>query len=191
MRSTHEIAPPDEKRHLTVLHQYTVALLKTVIAISSIVVGLKGKTDNKPYDIPTYNADVAAYKEAEKVHCALGEVLNRSWRTFVALSGSQARTRATADNTASLKFCKVHVLDAIRGLRVENWTLGEQVSRETYDKFKDQNGHLYMVVAYEKGEPQAAFAVKATWDQVDQQFKDIEVEATKSFEKTKRDFGLK
>jgi hypothetical protein len=47
------------------------------------------------------------------------------------------------------------------------------------------------VVAYEKGEPNAMFVAKNMWDQVAQQFTDIDSEAAASFEKVKRDFGLK
>ena len=82
VRFIYEQATLSEKRHLAVLHQYTVALMNTVIAIRPIVRGLKEKTDNKRYDTSTYNADIAAYKEAEKGYHALGEGMNRSWQAY-------------------------------------------------------------------------------------------------------------
>jgi hypothetical protein len=82
VRSIYEQATLCEKRHLAVLHQYTVALMNTVTAIRPIVRGLKGETDNKRYNMSTYNADIAAYKEAEKGYHALGEGMNRSWQAY-------------------------------------------------------------------------------------------------------------
>jgi hypothetical protein len=56
--------------------------MNTVTAIRPIVRGLKEKTDNKRYDTSTYNADIAAYKEAERGYHALGEGMNRSWQAY-------------------------------------------------------------------------------------------------------------
>jgi hypothetical protein len=69
--------------------------------------------------------------------------------------------------------------------------VGEQVRRETYDKFKDSSGRLYAIVVYEKGEAQMSVVAKAMWNQVAQQFGDIDAEAAAWLEKDKRDVGLK
>jgi hypothetical protein len=82
VRDLYEKAVLGEKTYLAVLHQYTVALLKTVIALNPIVAGLKRKTDGKPYAMSAYNADLAAYKNAEKGYHALGEEMNRKWRAY-------------------------------------------------------------------------------------------------------------
>src|SRR5882724_7721728 len=50
-RSLYEKATLEEKTYLAAFHQYTSALLKTVTALCPIVVGLKAKTDNKPFSI--------------------------------------------------------------------------------------------------------------------------------------------
>jgi hypothetical protein len=180
IRALYKEATTNEKAYLSVLHQYTLALLKAVIALNPVVIGLKGKTDSKPYSVSAYNADLAKYKAVESGYHTLGKQMNDGWRAYCG--------PAAVQNGAG---CVVHILDAVHGLRVEKWTIGERVERETYDKFKDREGRLYVVVAYEKGEPKATFVVKEMWDQVAQQFADIDSEAAASFEKAKRDFGLK
>lgn len=168
----------DEKAVLAALHQYTVALLKTVIALHPAVVGLKGKIVGKPYDMATYNANLVAYEAAEKGYHALGEEMNRKWRAY--LSGAMR-----------VDTCEVHITDVMHGRRTEKWVIGEHIKRETYDNLKDASGRLYAVVLYEKGEPQISAVAKTTWDQVAQQFGDIEAEVAIWLEKTKRDFDMK
>lgn len=75
--------------------------------------------------------------------------MNRQWGAYQRGGSSSAQRTNEA--------CDVHILDAIHGLRIEKWIIGERVKRETHDKFKDGKGNLYMVVAYEKGEPNAMF----------------------------------
>jgi hypothetical protein len=182
IRALYQEARGDEKPYLMALYQYAVALLKTVSALTPIVVGLKGKTDGKPYDMSTYNADLAVYQASEKGYHALGGEMNRQWREYQRSVVTPARA-ATAS-------CRVHILDPMHGLRVETWVVGEQVKREIYDKLKDQSGNIHMVVAYEKGEPNAMFVARAMWLQVAQQFADIDAEAAASLAKMKREFGL-
>jgi hypothetical protein len=182
-RDLQKVGTTQEKAYLAVLHQYTVALLKTVITLSPVVAGLKAKTDNKSYSMSEYKKNLAAYQEAERGYHAIGEEMNRQWREYLRSAKSSA--------SQTTESCRVHILDAIHGLRVETWSVGEQIKRETYDKFKDRNGNIHMVVAYEKGEPNATFVAKTMWDQVAQQFAAIDREASAAFEKTKRDSGLK
>ncbi len=73
-----------ELQHLTVLHEYVVALLKAVSLLRRIVIALKAKSDGKPYQLKEYNADCAAYQTAEKAYVLLGNGLNQSWKAFVA-----------------------------------------------------------------------------------------------------------
>jgi hypothetical protein len=87
---------------LAVLRQYTVALLTTVIALRPVVVGLKGKTDGKPYDMAKYGADLAAYQAAKKGYHALGEKMNCKWRAY--------RSEAASPET-----CEVHISDVLQG----------------------------------------------------------------------------
>jgi hypothetical protein len=178
-RTLHGKAASNEKAVVAALHKYTVALLKTVIALRPVIVGLKGKIDRKPYDLAKYNADVDAYRVAEKGYHALGEEMNRKWRTYVLNEAMHTET------------CEVHIQDVMRGLRTEEWVIGEDIKRETYEKFKDGNGRLYAVIAYENGQPQMSVVAKVMWDQVAEQFGDMEEEAARFLEKAKRDLGLK
>jgi hypothetical protein len=75
-------AKSNEKTYLSVLHQYTAALLKAVMALNAIVAGLGGKKDGEPYDIATYHRDLAVYRTAESGYHALGEEMNRQWRAY-------------------------------------------------------------------------------------------------------------
>lgn len=65
-RNLYKEGTPQEKAYLAVLHQYTVALLKAVIALRTIVVGLKGKTENRPFPMSDYKKHLAAYQDADK-----------------------------------------------------------------------------------------------------------------------------
>jgi hypothetical protein len=85
-----------EKAYLAALHQYTVALLKAVIAIRPVVAGLKGKSDGKAYPWITYNADLAVYKDAEKGYQALGKAMNQQWQSYQ-LDSSAERTNEASD----------------------------------------------------------------------------------------------
>jgi hypothetical protein len=82
VRSLYGEATPNEEPYLAVLHQYTAALLNTVMALAAIVAKLKGKTERKPYDMSAYNADVDAYQIAIKGYQAAGGEMNRQWRAY-------------------------------------------------------------------------------------------------------------
>ena len=56
--------------------------------------------------------------------------------------------------------CKAHILDPINGDYVENWVVGEQISKASYEKHKDKNGDIYVVVHYVAGEPKIYLAKK-------------------------------
>jgi hypothetical protein len=49
--------------------------------------------------------------------------------------------------------CQVHVLDLMPPERLETWIIGKDVSPETWGRFKDKNGHLYVLVHYVAGQP--------------------------------------
>jgi hypothetical protein len=192
VRTLYKVATLPEKTYLDALHEYIIALLKAVTALGRVVVRLKHKTDGKQYDLSAYSADVATYRNAEKGYHALGEAMNHKWHAYRELPELDEPTdkRVGQDNSTIHEGCEVHILDAVHGLRVEKWTLGEQVNRETYARFKDPNGNLYLVVAYEKGKPNSMFVAKTAWDQVARRSAEIESEVSASFEKAKRDFGL-
>jgi hypothetical protein len=82
VRAFYQEARSNEKTYLTVLHQYTDALLKAVIALNPIVAGLRGEKDGIPYDIATYQRDLAVYRTAESGYHALGEEMNRQWGAY-------------------------------------------------------------------------------------------------------------
>jgi hypothetical protein len=83
--------------------------------------------------------------------------------------------------------CVAHILDAVHGERTENWIVGEHVPGETYDRHKDSNGDLYVMVYYEKGEPQMRALSKRLWDQAVSQLAAISREGERAYQKTRRD----
>ena len=130
-----------------------------------------------------YKQNFTTYQRAEKGYHELGEMMNRQWREY--------QRSFTVLPISGAESCRANILDSVQGLRIETWIVGKQIKRETYEKFKDQNGNIHMVIAYEKGEPSAMFVAKAMWVQIVQQFADIDAEAAASFETMKREFGLK
>jgi hypothetical protein len=74
--------------------------------------------------------------------------------------------KAVAEGKATLHgACVVHILDPMHdGPRIESWIIGEQVSRETYDRLKHSNGELYVIVYYERGEATIQVLKKESWD---------------------------
>jgi hypothetical protein len=69
--------------------------------------------------------------------------------------------------------CSVHVLDPMSPLRVETWIIGEDVDEDTYNKFKDENGDLYLSIHYRDGAPTKHLMQRAIWTGVKRQFDQI------------------
>ena len=63
--------------------------------------------------------------------------------------------------------CRVHMLglSAFKPV-IENWTIGKNISRETYDKFKDANGDLYATEFREDGETKTHVLRKDKWEEL-------------------------
>ena len=84
-------------------------------------------------------------------------------------------SEAVADGKATVHdACQVHILNPMTGKRVENWIIGQQVNRESYDNFKDRDGNLYAAIHYKKGEPNLILVQKPIWEQFARQFSDID-----------------
>ena len=65
--------------------------------------------------------------------------------------------------------CQVHILyPAQDGERVETWLIGadgSSLDRETYNRLRDERGHLYALIHYKAGEKELYLVAKPTWDQ--------------------------
>ena len=63
--------------------------------------------------------------------------------------------------------CRVHMLglSAFKPV-IENWTIGKNISRETYDKFKDANGDIYATEFREDGETKTHVLRKDKWEEL-------------------------
>jgi hypothetical protein len=97
---------------------------------------------------------------------------------------------AVAEGKATVhETCVVHILDPKRDRpHHENWIIGEQVPRETYDRLKQSNGHLYVMVYYEKGEPVIQAIKKELWMQAAREMASITREGEQAYQKFTRDF---
>ena len=62
--------------------------------------------------------------------------------------------------------CRVHVLSssADRPYSSTTFTIGEQVQQEDYDRFKDDNGDLYLLVYVDEGKVQSRVVAQQDWD---------------------------
>ena len=58
---------------------------------------------------------------------------------------------------------RAHVLDPSRVHKTLTWTVGEHVTEETYRRFKDDNGDLYVLVYYEDGKAEVRVVLKQDW----------------------------
>lgn len=76
-----------------------------------------------------------------------------------------------------LSSCTVHVLDPMQaGPRTETWNIGEHIGRETYEKWKDSKGDLYVLTIYEKGEPRSSVLQKEIWEQAAKRFAKMDLD---------------
>lgn len=58
----------------------------------------------------------------------------------------------------------VHMLSPTSNYTVEHWTVGNEVSSEHYEKFRDiESGELYAMVTFRGGEPELHLMRKALW----------------------------
>ena len=71
--------------------------------------------------------------------------------------------KAVADGSATLlPTCTVHVLGPT-GTRTEGWVVGEHVSTEDYQRWKDGPGNIYLIEMYKNGEREIYFIKKEMW----------------------------
>lgn len=77
--------------------------------------------------------------------------------------------RLIADREAQL-ICKVFIKGFWEGVREQYWEL----DAETINKFADENGHIYSICAYEKGEPKYYFVKWKIWDKTEELEKLVE-----------------
>ncbi len=63
-----------------------------------------------------------------------------------------------------MKTIKANVA-GLNGVRIEEWTIGVDVSKESIDKFADKTtGELYVGEHYKKGEPIQYLMMKDAWE---------------------------
>jgi diphthamide synthase (EF-2-diphthine--ammonia ligase) len=55
----------------------------------------------------------------------------------------------------------------------KKWIIGERVSRETYDRLKDADGSLYVMICYEAGEPKIIVLKREIWEHAERTFDNL------------------
>ena len=62
-------------------------------------------------------------------------------------------------------ICRAHVLDAHhpQGI-IEEWTVGENIPQDMYERFKDEHGDIYVTISYKAGEPNKMIVEKSIWE---------------------------
>jgi diphthamide synthase (EF-2-diphthine--ammonia ligase) len=74
--------------------------------------------------------------------------------------------KALAEGKATIyEGCDVHIIDP-DGYRVEKWIVGKDIEQENYDKYKDKNGFIYVMIHYENGEPNTTLLKREIWQQI-------------------------
>lgn len=64
-----------------------------------------------------------------------------------------------------IRTVQVNLLDPNLGHTKHVWTIGEQIDRETVNKFSE-DGNLYVSVAYLDGEPKMTVCKKPMWEEL-------------------------
>lgn len=59
---------------------------------------------------------------------------------------------------------KAHILDPNQGYYSADWVVGQDISEEHVEKFATPSSEIYVVVAYERGEPNVMITTKEIWD---------------------------
>ena len=75
-----------------------------------------------------------------------------------------------------------HVLHPNKGYVRQTYVVGQHVGVDTVNRFAE-NGHLYIVVHLEKGEPKIMACQRAVWEEAKAQYDQIDKEG-KAFEKS-------
>jgi hypothetical protein len=64
--------------------------------------------------------------------------------------------------------CRVRILDVIEGERATSWTVGEHVTREVYERLKDEHGDLHAVIHFADGVRTTTVLDKSSWEKLRQ-----------------------
>lgn len=138
----------------TLLKEYSLSLYETISILRDICEKLLQKSQGQElsYTREQYNLDVDKYNSAMHKYQTSGNELNK-YRT--------AFTKEIEEPTNSVK---VHVLDPIKGYYIDAWIINEDIAKDDVDNFVTPEGELFVIIAYENGEPQTLIAKKEAWE---------------------------
>jgi hypothetical protein len=61
-----------------------------------------------------------------------------------------------------LESCTADIIDP-KGDRTEEWLIGRDIEKDVYNRFKDENGHIYIMIVYRAGVPDTNVLKKDAW----------------------------
>lgn len=100
--------------------------------------------------------------------------------------------KAIAEGNATvLAGCRVHILDPVDGEIVEDWLIGQDIDRATYDRVKQADGDVYVIAYYEAGNRKMKTVPKRIWDQVASEFSRRDKETEQHIQDAMKSLGLK
>lgn len=63
------------------------------------------------------------------------------------------------------RLIKTNILDPIKGVYVEYWSIGKEIDENTYNQFKDENSNeIYILNVYEEGKLNTFLLKKEMWE---------------------------
>lgn len=68
---------------------------------------------------------------------------------------------------------KVHMLHPVDGYNVLHWVVGEDINKDTVDRFSNENGEIYAMTVFDSGEQKVVVVTKEIFDQGCEKFRQI------------------
>lgn len=68
---------------------------------------------------------------------------------------------------------KVHMLHPVDGYNVLHWVVGEDINKDTVDRFSNENGEIYAMTVFDSEEQKVVVVTKEIFDQGCEKFRQI------------------
>lgn len=175
------------------LERYQICLQKSIAQFICILENLYQKSEGiGKYSFFKYNSDQKNLKKLEQQRMNIGNILQMRAVPFMANTRQVSEYGQNVnDEKAHSKRVRVNIIDPTGGIsfedemlgdydpsdyniyRVEEWKIGEGISKEQYEKSVDpMTNELYLVLAYQDGKARGVFLNRQKWQQVYKQMKE-------------------
>ncbi|MDA0738193.1 MAG: hypothetical protein O3A59_04480 [Nitrospirae bacterium] len=106
----------------------------------------------------------------------------------VKASEKQFREWEAAGKVSRVETVVAHVLDPKTGYAKQTWRVGPDIESDTVKRL-GENGEIFVVVAYEQGEPKTMVCKRAVWLQVKAQHDEIDRAGEESMQRIMDDLN--